>query len=189
MGRTREQVHGGGPGEPIALLRQQLYIPAQGGRVAGDIDDALRPHPGYGVDDLRGQALSGRVHADHIRVQLLRRQLGGDVSGVAAEKLRILYAVGRRILPGVFHRRRDDLRTDDLFCLVRHGQGDGPGAAVKIQHQLRARKAGVVHRPAVQHLRLVPIHLVKGGNRQPEGMPAEGVREGVPAPKRPVSVP
>ena len=93
MGRTREQVHGGGSGEPITLLRQQLYIPTQGGRVAGDIDDALRPHPGHGVDDLRGQALSGRVHADHIRVQLLRRQLGGDVSGIAAEKLRILYAV------------------------------------------------------------------------------------------------
>ena len=98
MGRTREQIHGGGPSEPIALLRQQLYIPAQGGRVAGDIDDALRPHPGHGVDDLRGQALSGWVHADHIRVQLLRRQLGGDVSGIAAEKLRILYAVGRRIV-------------------------------------------------------------------------------------------
>ena len=57
---TREQVHGGGLGEGTAPGGEQLYVPGQGGWVAGDVDDALGGHLDPGVG-----ALGGEPHGNH----------------------------------------------------------------------------------------------------------------------------
>ena len=168
MCRARKQIHSRSPPGLVAPLLQQLHIPPQCGRVAGYIHDSLRPHPHHGINNFRCQALAGWVYADHVRTQIIRRQLDRDVGGVAAEEFHIGNAVCPGVLPGVLHRRGHDLCADEFLCPVRHGQGDGAGPAVQIQHQLRSGKPGVVHRPAVQHLRLLPVHLVKGGDGQPK---------------------
>ena len=56
---------------PEAPLLQQCHIPGQGGGIAGDIDQALRGHPGDGLDGVAVQALAGRVYGDDVRMDAL----------------------------------------------------------------------------------------------------------------------
>ena len=44
MRRPREQIHRLGLHRPIAKGLQPVHVPGQGGRVTGDIDDAIRLH-------------------------------------------------------------------------------------------------------------------------------------------------
>ena len=189
MAGAGEHVHGAGADGPVAQLREELHIPAQGGGVAGDVHHPLRPHGRHGGDDLRAEALAGRVHGNDVRPQAVLLQLGGDVRRVTAEKLRVFNAVAGRVLFGVRDGGGHDLRADDLFGLRRHTEGDGAGAAVQVQHRLLPRQPGEFQGLAVQHLRLVPVHLVKRGDGQLEPEAAEGVHQEILPPEGAVLVP
>ena len=52
MGAPGEQIRSHGIFHPIAPLLQQRHIPAQGGRVTGDVDDAPGCHPVEGFDGI-----------------------------------------------------------------------------------------------------------------------------------------
>ena len=89
MGGAGEHIHGGSSLGFVAELPEDLHVPAQRCRVAGDIDHLLRPHGCHGGDDLRSQSLPGRIHRHYIRAQAVALQLGSDVRRVSAEKLRV----------------------------------------------------------------------------------------------------
>ena len=93
MGGSWEQVYPLGADRPVAQLRQALHVPGQGGGVTGDVVDALRGHPGQDGGHLRGQALPGRVHTDHLGADALPGQLGGGLSRVTAEEADVVHAV------------------------------------------------------------------------------------------------
>ena len=159
-----EHVHGQGLLGAVALGGQAGEVPGQGGRVAGDVDDPRGGHLDHGVDDRRGQTLSGRVHTDDIRPQALSGKALGGVGGVAAEKLCVGDAVAPGVVPGVLHSGGDDLSPHHPAGLPGHHQGDGADAAVEVQHGLPAGEAGKLHRLLVEDLALVPVHLVEGGH-------------------------
>ena len=52
MGAAGEEVDGLGVREGVALLREAADIARESGRIAGDIDDALRGHADHGLDDI-----------------------------------------------------------------------------------------------------------------------------------------
>lgn len=97
----REHVHGTGPRSLIAKAREDLHIPSQGGRVAGDIDYPLRRHPCDGGNHRRTESLSRRVYSDNVRPESLSFQLDRHLRCIAAEKLCIFNMVARRVFPGV----------------------------------------------------------------------------------------
>lgn len=79
MGAAGEEVDGLGVREGVALLREAADIARESGRVAGDIDDALRGHADHGLDDIGGKALARRIDDDDIR----RLPAAGDGSAGA----------------------------------------------------------------------------------------------------------
>ena len=66
-----EEVGGFGLFQAVAPLGQEFHIPGQGGGVAGDINQPLGIHLDDGLDDLGGDPLPGRVHADHVGADAL----------------------------------------------------------------------------------------------------------------------
>ena len=189
MPRARKHIHGTGPGGLIPQLPENLHIPAQGGGVAGDVHHPLGRHGRHRGDDLRGQALSGRIHGDDIGPQALRLQLRRDVRRVAAEKLRVFDAVPGGVFFGVRNGRGHDLRADGPLCLLGKADGDGARTAVQVEDGLLSGQSGKFQCLAVKHLRLVPVHLIEGRNRQLELKTAEGVHQKVLAPDGAVFIP
>ena len=141
MGAPGKQVGGLGRDGPVTTLAQQSHIAGQRRRITGDIDHPLRRHPGDGVDDGRMQPLARRVHRDDIRPDSVLSQFLSGLAGVGAEEIRVLDAVAPGVFPGVGDGLLDDLHPDDPFGGARHGQRDGAGAAVEVQHRLPARQA------------------------------------------------
>ena len=158
MGGAGEHIHGGGPLGFVAELPEDLHVPAQRCRVAGDIDHLLRPHGCHGGDDLRGQALPGRIHRHYIRAQAVALQLGSDVRRIAAEKLRVFDVIAEGVLLGVPDGGGHDLRADDPFGCLCETQGNGTDTAVEVQYRFIPGKAREFQRLAVQHLRLIPVY-------------------------------
>ena len=85
-----EHVHRLGLGGGQARFGEHLHVPGQGGGVAGDIHHAVRGHPDDGLDDSRIQPPPGWILHDHVRPGIPGGKPGGDLPGVAAEKLHIL---------------------------------------------------------------------------------------------------
>ena len=184
MGCAGEEVGRLGGLEGVAPLGEQLHVPGQGGRVAGDVDQAAGGHVGDGLDDRQGQALPGRVHGDDLRAQAPGGQGLGGFAGVGAEEFRVRDAVAQGVGLGVLDGGGDHLRPDGPGGPAGQVQGDGADAAVEVQHGLPPRQPRQVQDPAVEDLCLVPVHLVKGGHRQAEGQPAQGVLQKVLAPEQ-----
>ena len=188
MGGAGEHVHRLGFAEGIAQGGKALYVPGQGGRVAGDVHNPLRGHGGNGVHHVLGQALPGRIHAHHVGLHAPGGQGAGGLARVAAEELGVGHPVAQGVLPGVLHRLGHHLGAEHPARLPGHHQADGADAAVQVQHGLRAGETGEIQGPAVEHLGLVGVDLVEGGHGQPEGKAAQGVLQSVPAPEGAVGV-
>ena len=131
MAATGEQISGHGVFDAVATLFQQGHIPGQGGRIAGNIDDAPGCKPVERFDGIGIQALSGRVHHHNICLGALLFQLQRRLACVAAEKFRVFDAVALGVVPGILHCRFDHLYADHLPCGFCHSQGDGSYAAVQ----------------------------------------------------------
>ena len=108
--------------------------------------------------------------------------------GIAAEELHVLHAVGLGVLPCVVNGLRHDLRADGLLAVLGHAQGDGARPAIEVKHRLLPRQGGELHRLAVQHLRLCPVHLIEGRHAEPERQSPQGVPQGVLPPQGSVAV-
>ena len=108
----------------------------------------------------------------HIGAQAAVGQGLGGLRRVGAEKLRVGHPVAGRVGLGVLHRGGDHLRPNGPPRLPGHDQGNGSNAAVEVQHRLPPCQPRKGQRPAIQNLRLLPVHLVKGGHGEPEGQAA-----------------
>ena len=91
---------------------------------------------GQGLDDVRAQALAGRVDDDHIGGESPGLELQGGLTGVAAEELGVCDAVSAGVVPGVGYGLGLQLHADDLTGGPGHGQGDGPHAAIQVQDRV-----------------------------------------------------
>ena len=84
---------------------QALYIPSQGGGVAGDVNDPGNARLDKGICEIGVHALAGRVQHHHLRGLVLLQQPGQGQGGVAACKFRpIEQAVEAGVFPSVIHR-------------------------------------------------------------------------------------
>ena len=171
--------------QAVALFAEQLHVPRQSRRVAGDVDHPVRRHFRHGVDDVPAQALARRVQHDHVGPGPFRRQGFGGFSRVGAEKPGVFDAVAAGIVLRVPDGRLHQLHTNDGFCLPRKAQGDGAGTAVEVQNRFRAVKSGGGEGFAVEHLRLVAVDLIKGAGRDAEPQSAQNVLDGIRAPQDP----
>ena len=165
MGAAGEEVKGFGVDGAVAALLQQAEVPGQGGRVAGDVDDAPGRHLCHGLDDVGADALAGRVYDDDIGPRALRRQPHGRLARVGAEKARVFDAVALRVLLSVGNGRLNDLHADGRTGLPGQTERDGAGAAVEVQHRLRPVELRQLQGAAVEPLRLVAVHLIEGPGR------------------------
>ena len=156
-----------GAGSP---LPQPLHIPAQGGRVAGDVH-----HP-LGAIWTMASTTSGEILPEAGPRRSRRGgapggqlPLGG-LAGVGAEKLRILHPVAPGIGLGVLHCGGGSPPPDGPPCLAGHHQGDGADAAVEVHHRLPPGETGKGQSPAIEDLRLLPGSPRKGDRQA--GTPA-----------------
>ena len=136
MGAAREKICSGGIFQPISLFLQQGQVAAQGGRIAGNIDDPAGGHFVQRFDGVGVEALSGRIHDDNIRDNTLGFQLQRCLARITAEKLRIFNAVTLCIVLSIRNCLLHHFHTDHLAGCFCHGKGDGAYTAVQIQHQI-----------------------------------------------------
>ena len=106
----------------------------------------------------------------------------------SAEQLRACDVIAERGLRGVPDGGGHDLRAKDPFGRLRETQGNGTDTAIEVQYRFIPGKAREFQRLAVQHLRLISVHLIEGRHGQLEFQAAEGVHQIIPAEQRPIFV-
>ena len=173
VGAAGEHVHGAGRLQAVAVGAEARHVAGQGGRVAGDVDDAVRRHLRHGVHHLRRQTLPRRIHHDHLRADAVGGKPGGGLTGVGTEEARVRNAVAGRIFPGVVHGGGHGLHAVDQPGLPGQEQRDGAGAAVEIQGRRLRAQLRQLQGDGVENLCLVPVDLEEGAGRQPEAQAAE----------------
>ena len=114
-GREREPDHCFNTGSPaehvhrldffykIPFFPQQARVPGEGGGIAGNIDQPVRPGIGNGFDDGGLQSFARRIHNDHVRPQAVRDHPGQQVFRFAGMEGRVPDAVAFGIVLRVLH--------------------------------------------------------------------------------------
>ena len=179
-----EEVEGFGGLEGVAGGGEELQVPGQRGRVAGDVDHALRRHGPDRLDDVGADALARRVDDDDVGPGVPVRQHFRGLTGVHAEKLSVFHAVLRSVEFRILDRLRDDLHADGLFCMPGQTERDRARAAVQVEDGLVPGQTSQLHGLFVQPLRLRVVDLIKRRGGQEELQPAERIGDGPIAIKR-----
>ena len=132
MAASWEHVHrlNGLNGE--AASHQALYVPGQGGGIAGDVDHPGGAGLGNGLNHRGLQALAGRIHQHRVAAEPFPDQPGQHLFRGAGVEDGVGNAVALRVAAGVFHRVRHDFDPHGGGAAGRRGQGDGSGAAVDV---------------------------------------------------------
>ena len=169
----REHIHGQRLRERIAALREQLYVARKRARITGDVDDPRRPHGHHRVNGLRVHTFARGIDHNAVRPDTALRELCCCSTGIRTEKLYVFHAVSLCIPARILDCLRHDLRTDDVRSLSRQTQADRPSAAVQVEHTVRGRIDGILHRALIQPLGLHGIDLIKRLRRERERQPAE----------------
>lgn len=163
-----KHVHGLNLCHAVAVGSQVIKIARERLRVAGDVHDALRRETAQRREKPLVAACARRVEDDHVgalaRLCHALQELPG-VGGIKAHVAGvILLCVSNRVAHGV----AVVLHADDLPGAAAGKNADGAGAAVGVDHRLRAGQPGKLQRLAVEHLRLHGIDLVKRARRDAE---------------------
>ena len=168
MLRPREKIKSCCGDQGISLRLKAQNIAGQGRRLAGDIDHALRPHGGNGLDRVLSHALARRVDYHDFGTEPAFCELLRGLSRVRADKVGIVYpvqhGVGLRVLYGLRH----DLGRDDAPGLAGKAEADRTRAAVEIKGQVFLCERRVFQRLLIKPLRLRGIDL-EGGQCQRRG--------------------
>lgn len=170
-----EKIDRFGGAEGVAFFREQLHVAGEGGRVAGDVDDALRLHGGDGFDHVGAYALARRVDDDHVGLFAALGQQLRSCARIHAVKFRIVHAVLCGIKFCVFDRLRDNLDADGLFRVPRKAERDRTRAAVEVKHRLFSGQPGKRGGLFIQTLGLRVVDLIKRGRGESELQAAERV--------------
>lgn len=170
-----EKIDRFGGAEGVAFFREQLHVAGEGGRVAGDVDDALRLHGGDGLDHVGAYALARRVDDDHVGLFAALGQQLRSCASIHAVKFRIVHAVLCGIKFCVFDRLRDNLDADGLFRVPRKAERDRTRAAVEVEYRLSPGQSGQCSGLFIQTLGLRVVDLIKRGRGESELQAAERV--------------
>ena len=159
MPRKRKHIHQRHPLHPVSSGLQHDQIPCQTGGLTGYVH-----HPLYSIaDDLRQRLgmdpIPGRVQDDQIRLLLQRIQYLQNVTG---NEITVGKPVEGGVLSGRLHGFFYDLHSGHMLRHRRQDLGDGPSAAVKIEHLLPAGIPYVLAHCIVKHLRPQGIGLEEG---------------------------
>lgn len=172
-----EKIDRFGGAEGVAFFREQFHVAGEGGRVAGDVDDALRLHDGDGLDHVGAYALARRVDDDHVGLFAALGQQLRSCASIHAVKFRIVHAVLCGIKFCVFDRLRDNLDADGLFRVPRKAERDRTRAAVEVKHRLFSGQPGKRGGLFIQTLGLRVVDLIKRGRGEAELQAAERVSD------------
>ena len=172
MGAAGEEVDGLGVREGVALLREAADIAREGGRITGDIDDALRGHADHGLDDIGGKALARRIDDDDIRRLPGGAEALGGLPGIRAEEFRVPDAVAAGVFLRVADGGLDKLDADGALRLPRKAERDGARAAIEVEDRLCPGQAGCCQRFAVEPLCLRAVDLIERAGRDAEAQAA-----------------
>lgn len=183
MAGAGEEIDRAGAFRLIAEGGEAAHVTRHGRAVAGDIDDPLGPHGGDAFYHALRKPLARGIDGDDVGTQMLARELGSHIGGVAAEKFDIGNAVARGILPRVGDGLRHDLRAEDAPRVVRERERDGPRAAVEVEHGLLSREPRELDGLGVEPLGLRMVDLIEGRHAQAEGLAAEHILQPVGAPE------
>ena len=176
--RPGEHVHGPDAADAVAARGQHLQIPRQGLRVAGDVDHPVGGGLQQGLEKALIAAGAGRVEEDHVRPVAVPHHVLHIFPRVPRGEPAVFDAVCPGVCDGVPHRVPVELHADDLSGPAACCDADGADAAVGVQHRLRARQGGKVHRRLIEHLGLHGIDLVEGAGGDAEDVAAEGIFDG-----------
>ena len=117
----------------LVVFAEQLKVASLCGRVATDIDDALRVGEEDGVDDVLVHAGTRRVGDDDVGLAVLLDEVAvQDVLHVASKELGVLDAVYLRVHLSILDSLGHVLDADDLAGLPCHEVGDGACARVEV---------------------------------------------------------
>lgn len=106
-------------------------------------------------------ALPGRVENRHIRTGSFSDQRRRNFLRRPAVVDRVLNAIQRRILPGVFHSRGHTLNPRQLFDLIREKQANGPDPTVQVPKDLPASERCTLPDSFIQTERSRRVYLIK----------------------------
>ena len=185
MGAAGEEVDGLGVREGVALLREAADIAREGGRITGDIDDALRGHADHGLDDIGGKALARRIDDDDIRRLPGGAEALGGLPGIRAEEFRVPDAVAAGVFLRIADGGLDKLDANGALCLPRKAERDGARAAIEVQDRLGPGQAGCCQRFAIEPLCLRAVDLIERARRDAEAQTAQDILDGIVAPECP----
>ena len=157
MAGAREHIDGCDLLQRISELGEKQKIARERGRIAGDVDDALRLHGADGVDRSIVHALARRIDDDHVRAKTAPFKLPRGLSRVCAEEFHVFNAVCRGVFPRVLHSLRHDLRADHVPELPREAQADRSRSAIEIKGKFAVLR--VFQRAAVELFRLRGVDL------------------------------
>jgi hypothetical protein len=151
------------PPQPIAGLAELGGVGRQRGRVAGHVDDPLRPALDYPPHDLLREAGAGRVDDDDVGPTRLLDQRPHAGAGVGRHEAGVPEAVGAGVALGVCDRLGDDLQSPDLSGVARHRQPDRADPAEEVEDALAAGEPGELAGDRVEALGHLGIGLEEGG--------------------------
>lgn len=183
MGAAREEVKRLRVLQLPAARAEQRDVAGKRRGVAGDVDKALRRHTLNGVNDVGSDALSRRVDNDHIGADALLREHLCRLTCIGAEEARVCDAVAAGIFLCVGDGGGDDLNADGLLCAFGGAERDRAGAAVEIEHGLRAvelcrRECGIV-----EPFGLIAVDLIERGGRNAKAQAAQDIFDRLLPPK------
>ena len=108
-------------------------IPCLGGRIATDIDNALRGGVHYDFNDVRMHAGTGRVHYHNIRTTVFRYEIRREhVLHITGKEGTVVYPIGFGIDAGIFDGLGDIFDPDYPGSPAAHELGDCAGAGIEV---------------------------------------------------------
>ncbi len=165
MWRLREHVDRGNQVSRVTSLHQDLHVPYQRCRVAGDVDNLLWTSLNCGIDKFLGQAFSRRVDKNHIRLQAFSCPLWHQFFRLADIVLGIVDLVEPGVVLGVLNCCLNHFNPADFLNVLGCGQTDRPDPGVGINNQIVLSQTCLVNSQLVQTRRLQRINLEEGLRR------------------------
>ena len=161
MVRPREEICGTAFHRFVSELAQHRTVPRGCRGIAGYHHYLNGRHLRHILERVTRAALPRRVGYDDVGTLAALENQPRRFARVAADELRVRYAVRTGVRPCVIYRLRDDLHADQFLHAVSHRKPYRPRAAVEVEQRLASRQPGKSRRLRVDPLRLNRVYLVE----------------------------
>ena len=137
-------------GHHAIVYIQIMQVACLGGRIAGDVDNALGSSTEDGLHHIRMHAGTGRVGDDDIRTSVLSNEVvGEDILHIASKEQSIVDTINLRVDLRILNSLRHIFDTDDFPCLSGHEISDGASAGIKVVDHFVACQGSELPRDAI----------------------------------------